>query len=78
MQGNQIARRAAAATAALGLMFVLGCRQDMQDQPKFFPQRGTACPFRSPRPNVGNIRASGEESLESFRQASMTGRTEFN
>jgi hypothetical protein len=33
---------------------------------------------RSPRPNVGNIRASGEETLESFRQASMTGRTEFN
>jgi hypothetical protein len=27
---------------------------------------------------VGNIRASGEESLESFRQASVTGRTEFN
>jgi hypothetical protein len=33
---------------------------------KFFPQRGTACPFRSPRPNVGNIRASGEEFFESF------------
>jgi len=50
----------------------------MRHRRKFFPQRGTACPFRSPRPNVGNIRASGEESLESFRQASVTGRTEFN
>jgi hypothetical protein len=36
---------------------------------------GTACPFRSPRPNVGNIRASGEESAQSCRQFSMTGRT---
>ena len=23
------------------LAFTAGCRQDMQDQPKFFPQRGT-------------------------------------
>ena len=42
---------------------------------KFFPQRGTACPFRSPRPDVGNIRASGAESFDSIRQASITGRT---
>jgi mono/diheme cytochrome c family protein len=62
MQGNQIARRAAAATAALGLMFVLGCRQDMQDQPKFFPQRGTDfyADGRSVRPQVENTVARGQ------------------
>ena len=42
---------------------------------KFLPQRGTAWPFRSPRPKVGNIKASGEESLQSLRHVSMTGRT---
>jgi hypothetical protein len=62
MQGNQIARRAAVATAALGLMFVLGCRQDMQDQPKFFPQRGTDfyADGRSVRPQVENTVARGQ------------------
>ena len=29
------------------------------------------------RPNVGNIRTAREESLESFRTASMTGPTAF-
>jgi mono/diheme cytochrome c family protein len=62
MQGNQIARRAAAVTAAFGLMFVLGCRQDMQDQPKFFPQRGTDfyADGRSVRPQVENTVARGQ------------------
>jgi len=62
MQGNQIARRATAVTAALGLMFVLGCRQDMQNQPKFFPQRGTDfyADGRSTRPQVENTVARGQ------------------
>ena len=47
----------------------------MRHRRKFSPQRVTACPVRSPHPNVANIRASGEES---FRQASMIGRTDFN
>jgi hypothetical protein len=59
---KQIARRAGFATAALGLMFVLGCRQDMQDQPKFFPQRGTDFypDGRSVRPQVENTVARGQ------------------
>jgi hypothetical protein len=62
MQVKQIARRAAVATAALGLMFVLGCRQDMQDEPKFFPQRGTNfyADGRSVRPQVENTVARGQ------------------
>ncbi len=64
-----------------GKLPINGLRHPIADDTNgwyIFPQRGTAGTFRSPRPNVGNIRASGEESLESFRQASMTGRTEFN
>ena len=43
-------------------MFVLGCRQDMQDQPKFFPQRGTDfyADGRSVRPQVENTVARGQ------------------
>jgi mono/diheme cytochrome c family protein len=43
--------------AAMGSMLVLaGCRQDMHDQPKFFPQRGTTfyADGRSVRPQVEN------------------------
>src|SRR5271156_3552518 len=62
MQGNQITRRAALLTAGLGLIFVLGCRQDMQDQPKFFPQRGTDfyADGRSVRPQVENTVARSQ------------------
>jgi hypothetical protein len=62
MQVKQIARRAAFATATLGLVCALGCRQDMQDQPKFFPQRGTDFypDGRSVRPQVENTVARGQ------------------
>jgi len=62
MHGKQIVRRAAYATAGLGLMFVLGCRQDMQDLPKFFPQRGTDfyADGRSVRPQVENTVARNQ------------------
>jgi hypothetical protein len=62
MQGNQIARRAGFATAALSLLFVAGCRQDMQDEPKFFPQRGTSfyADGRSVRPQMANTIARNQ------------------
>ena len=62
MQGNQIARRAGFAIAALSLLFVAGCRQDMQDEPKFFPQRGTSfyADGRSVRPQVANTVARNQ------------------
>ncbi len=39
-----------------------GCRQDMQDQPKFIPQRGTAfyADGRSVRPQIANTVARGQ------------------
>src|ERR1700743_1603431 len=53
-------------TAAAASMLVLaGCRQDMQDEPKFFPQRGTTfyTDGRSVRPQVANTvaRNQGDE-----------------
>ena len=47
---------------SLLLLATLGCRQDMQDQPKFFPQRGTTfyADGRSVRPQVENTVARGQ------------------
>jgi hypothetical protein len=51
---------AACALAAAGLL--AGCRQDMHDQPKFIPQRGTDfyTDGRSARPQVENTVARGQ------------------
>src|SRR6201992_1106553 len=51
------------AVGSLAAMLVLaGCRQDMHDQPKFFPQRGTTfyADGRSVRPQVENTVARGQ------------------
>jgi hypothetical protein len=42
--------------ATIALAATIGCRQDMHDQPKFFPQRGTTlyADGRSVRPQVAN------------------------
>ena len=55
--------RAVAAVCAIAVCGVLaGCRQDMQDQPKFIPQRGTDfyADGRSARPQVQNTVARGQ------------------
>jgi hypothetical protein len=52
-----------AAFGAMAVTLVLaGCRQDMQDQPKFFPQRGTDfyADGRSVRPQVENTVARNQ------------------
>src|ERR1700761_6195872 len=58
--------RAAVVMGGTAAMLVLaGCRQDMQDEPKFFPQRGTTfyADGRSARPQVANTvaRSQGDE-----------------
>ncbi|HXC95312.1 MAG TPA: cytochrome c [Edaphobacter sp.] len=65
---KQIARRAAFATAALSLLVTVGCRQDMHDQPKFFPQRGTEfyADGRSVRPQVENTVARNQLHVDSY------------
>jgi mono/diheme cytochrome c family protein len=47
---------------------VAGCRQDMQDQPKFFPQRGTSfyADGRSARPQVEGTVARGQGDEDSY------------
>jgi len=49
-------QRAGILTAALATVFLAGCRQDMHNQPKFVPQRGTDfyADGRSSRPQVEN------------------------
>jgi Cytochrome C oxidase, cbb3-type, subunit III len=46
----------AAMSAMAATLVLAGCRQDMQDEPKFFPQRGTSfyADGRSVRPQVEN------------------------
>jgi mono/diheme cytochrome c family protein len=50
-------RIATSGAAMAAILMLAGCRQDMQDQPKFVPQRGTTFPGmsgRSARPQVEN------------------------
>jgi mono/diheme cytochrome c family protein len=56
----------AAATASM--LVLAGCRQDMQDEPKFFPQRGTTFypDGRSVRPQVANTVARSQGSEDSY------------
>ena len=49
-------RRISVSAACVMTLVLAGCRQDMQDQPKFYPQRGTTlfADGRSVRPQVAN------------------------
>jgi mono/diheme cytochrome c family protein len=51
---KSVTARLTLAAATLSLLGAAGCRQDMQDQPKFFPQRGTEfyADGRSVRPQI--------------------------
>ncbi len=53
---------------ALGSLLVAGCRQDMHNQPKFVPQRGTDffADHRSARPQVENTVARGGLKEDSY------------
>lgn len=54
--------------ATITLAATLGCRQDMHDQPKFYPQRGTSfyADGRSVRPQVENTVARSQAHPESY------------
>ncbi len=57
------------ATAAVALMIVAaGCRQDMQDEPKMVPQRGSHffANGRSVRPQVEGTVARGEQNADDY------------
>jgi len=61
-------RMASIAVAAAGAMLMAGCRQDMHNQPKFVPQRGTTffADHRSARPQVENTVARGGLQEDSY------------
>jgi hypothetical protein len=62
--GNSVQKlnKLAAFGATAAMLILAGCRQDMQDQPKFFPQRGTDfyADGRSVRPQVENTVARNQ------------------
>ena len=59
---RRLLRSAVAFGATAAMLVVAGCRQDMHDEPKFFPQRGTTFypDGRSVRPQVENTVARGQ------------------
>jgi hypothetical protein len=69
---------AVCALAAAGLL--AGCRQDMQDQPKFIPQRGTEFypDGRSARPQVANTVARGQLHQDAYFYTGMQDGKEGN
>ncbi|HEX3663319.1 MAG TPA: cytochrome c [Acidobacteriaceae bacterium] len=60
------------------LLFTAGCRQDMQNQPRMFPQRGTTlfADGRSVRPQVAHTVARGQlyETTDYFYTGLMNGK----
>jgi mono/diheme cytochrome c family protein len=60
--------RVAAAGSLAALLFIAGCRQDMQNQPKLIPQRGSAffADHRGARPQVMNTVARGQLHEDSY------------
>ncbi len=64
------------ATAAVGLLVLAtGCRQDMQDEPKMVPQRGTTffANGRSVRPQVAGTIARGEQNSDDYFHTGLIG-----
>jgi len=70
-QGSGVRGRVSRLSATVGfaaLLLVAGCRQDMQDQPKMVPQRGTEffADHRGARPQVLNTVARGQLREDSY------------
>ena len=61
-------RTISAMGAMVAMVMLAGCRQDMHDQPKFFPQRGTSfyADGRSVRPQVENTVARNQLHEDSY------------
>jgi mono/diheme cytochrome c family protein len=61
-------KNSACLLAASALLFLAGCRQDMQNEPKMIPQRGTTffADGRSARPQVANTVARGQLDADQY------------
>ena len=68
-------RLLAVSLSALALLGLAGCRQDMHNQPKFYPQRGTDfyADGRSVRPQVENTVARGQADVNSYFMTGLEG-----
>lgn len=68
-------RLAAAALSAASVLGLAGCRQDMHNQPKFYPQRGTTlyADGRSARPQAANTVARGQADVTSYFMTGFQG-----
>jgi len=66
-------KRFAAVVSLASVAALAGCRQDMQDQPKFYPQRGTTffADGRSVRPQVQDTVARGQLHEDSYFYTGM-------
>ncbi len=72
-QGTGLRRLTVAAAACTVVLGLAGCRQDMQNQPKFYPQRGTSfyADGRSVRPQVQGTVGRGQEDVGSYFRTGM-------
>ncbi len=75
-----ILKRVTGASALAAMLVLAGCRQDMHDQPKFFPQRGTDffADGRSARPQVDNTVARGQMHDDAYFYTGMQNGGEGN
>lgn len=65
---NPVLSRMLALSGVAALLLVAGCRQDMHNQPKMFPQRGTSffADHRGARPQVADTMARGQLHADSY------------
>jgi len=71
--GTEMMKKMMLLGAVSALAFAAGCRQDMQDQPKFFPQRSTTFypDGRSVRPQVEGTVARGQLHEDTYFYSGM-------
>lgn len=65
---RRLMKRALALSGLATILFAAGCRQDMQDEPKMVPQRGSSffADHRSARPQVVGTVARGQGDEDSY------------
>jgi hypothetical protein len=76
----EVRGKVAVVCAAAAMLLLAGCRADMQDEPKFFPQRGTTFypDGRSVRPQVANTVARGQLHQDTYYSTGLQDGREGN
>jgi mono/diheme cytochrome c family protein len=78
--GSTQSTQAVSIAALLALLAVTGCRQDMHNEPKFYPQRGSTlfADGRSVRPQVEDTVARGQQNEDSYFRTGLQNGQEGN